>query len=342
MRKNVLLGFSGGIDSTAAARYLAEQGHAVTLLTLDTVGEEGLETRIRQAAGRLNLPFRIENVREVFREEIVRYFTGSYLRGETPAPCTRCNPRVKWKTLYDIARREHYDHIATGHYFRVRCENGKYFVRTAADPAKDQSYYLWGLSQEYLRIALTPMGERIKKAVTASLPSALRSRESMGVCFLQGLSYSEFLKTQVPGIVPGEIVDARGKTIGRHDGCAFYTIGQKRGLRTDSGEPVVVTGIDAARNRVTAGCDADLFYRRLTVREFCAADPQRLTDSQTVRVKIRGVGRNPEGYARVRIDGQSLLVELREPAWAPAKGQPVVFYDGDLVVGGGLLADCRR
>lgn len=189
MRKNVLLGFSGGIDSTAAARYLAEQGHAVTLLTLDTVGEEGLETRIRQAAGRLNLPFRIENVREVFREEIVRYFTGSYLRGETPAPCTRCNPRVKWKTLYDIARREHYDHIATGHYFRVRYENGKYFVRTAADPAKDQSYYLWGLSQEYLRIALTPMGERIKKAVTASLPSALRSRESMGVCFLQGLSY---------------------------------------------------------------------------------------------------------------------------------------------------------
>ena len=175
------------------------------------------------------------------------------------------------------------------------------------------------------------MGERIKKAVTASLPSALRSRESMGVCFLQGLSYSEFLKTQVPGIVPGEIVDARGKTIG-----------QKRGLRTDSGEPVVVTGIDAARNRVTAGCDADLFYRRLTVREFCAADPQRLTDSQTVRVKIRGVGRNPEGYARVRIDGQSLLVELREPAWAPAKGQPVVFYDGDLVVGGGILADCRR
>ena len=151
----------------------------------------------------------------------------------------------------------------------------------------------------------------------------------MGVCFLQGLSYSEFLKTQVPGIVPGEIVDARGKTIGRHDGCAFYTIGQKRGLRTDSGEPVVVTGIDAARNRVTAGCDADLFYRRLTVREFCAADPQRLTDSQTVRVKIRGVGRNPEGYARVRIDGQSLRVELREPAWAP-------------VVGGGILADCRR
>lgn len=118
------------------------------------------------------------------------------------------------------------------------------------------------------------MGERIKKAVTASLPSALRSRESMGVCFLQGLSYSEFLKTQVPGIVPGEIVDARGKTIGRHDGCAFYTIGQKRGLRTDSGEPVVVTGIDAAAEPGDRRSDADL-YRRLTVREFCAADPQR-------------------------------------------------------------------
>ena len=100
-------------------------------------------------------------------------------------------------------------------------------MRTAADPAKDQSYYLWGLSQEYLRIALTPMGERIKKAVTASLPSALRSRESMGVCFLQGLSYSEFLKTQVPGIVPGEIVDARGKTIGRHDGFSYTDLQNK-------------------------------------------------------------------------------------------------------------------
>lgn len=342
MRKNVLLGFSGGIDSTAAAQSLAEQGHTVTLLTLDTIGEEYLEERIRQSAGRLDLPYRIENVRAAFREEIVRYFTDSYLRGETPAPCTRCNPRIKWKTLYDTARREHYDRIATGHYFRIRCENGKYFVRTAADPSKDQSYYLWGLPQHYLEMALTPMGEKIKKEVTAGLPPDRRPRESMGVCFLRGLSCAEFLRAQAPEIVPGEIVNARGETIGRHDGCAFYTIGQKRGLRADSGEPVVVTGIDAARNRLIAGCDDDLLYRRLIVREYRTSDPQRLTESQTVRVKIRGFGRNPDGYAHVRIDGQSLCVELCEPAWAPAKGQPVVFYDGDLVVGGGILAGCRR
>lgn len=370
-KQRVLLGFSGGVDSCASAAILLRSGFEVMPVILDATGDKGLIKAAGEAAGRLGLDLRVADVRNLFKEKIIYYFVDGYRRGETPAPCTVCNPAIKWRTLYEIAQAEEgYDHIATGHYFRVHCEKGKYYVCRGIDPVKDQSYYLWALPQEYLRKALTPMGDRIKSDIKEKYGEYTPARESMGVCFLQGQNYAEFLHRQGIPIVPGDIVDKDGNVIGSHEGYPLYTTGQKRGLNifgstagaatagcgelrrvpAASGGPdgagaeaMVVTGIDAAGNRIEVGGDEQLYHTNLLVDGVVAADLERLLRSEMVTVKIRGLGRNLAGYARIRPERQAALnteclrVALDSPAWACAKGQPVVFYEGDLVLGGGFL-----
>lgn len=184
--QKVLLAFSGGIDSCTAARILQEQGYEVSLLTLNLFGDEPIE-RATETAKILGLPLTIERLSDRFRQEIIDYFTDGYRRGETPAPCTRCNTRIKWRALYETACHEGFDRIATGHYFRILQEYGIYYVRQALDPIKDQSYYLWGIPQEMLKMALTPMGDRIKSEVVRNSPTAHRAPESMGGLFSAGI-----------------------------------------------------------------------------------------------------------------------------------------------------------
>lgn len=214
--KSVLLGFSGGIDSTAAAAILREEGYDVHLDTLDTTGDPELLQRARETARKLGLPWHCSDVRERFRSEIIDYFVDGYRRGETPAPCTRCNPLIKWESLFRTATACGYDHIATGHYFRIHREGNTRFVRMAADPAKDQSYYLWGVPQACLSMALTPMGDRFKSEVKTRYCNGGLQRESMGVCFLEGRSYRQLLSEKLPQLEPGEIVDREGHVVGCH------------------------------------------------------------------------------------------------------------------------------
>lgn len=229
--RRVLLAFSGGNDSCAAVGILRAQGYEPTLLTLDMTGDRSLLARARRAAEALDTPLLTADVRTSFTRQVVDYFASGYLTGETPAPCTECNSRIKWNTLRDVSIERGIGHIATGHYFRLSRQYGKVFVRQAADPAKDQSYYLWGVSQSCLERAIAPMGETLKREAGERLPAGLKSPESMGICFLRGENYREFLRRRAPnGIRPGEIVDRNGKRIGTHDGYAFYTVGQKRGL----------------------------------------------------------------------------------------------------------------
>lgn len=337
MGEKVLLGFSGGMDSCAAAGILRDEGYDVTLAFLDMLGHAETTGKARQAASSLGLPLRIIDVRETFEREVVAYFADGYAKGETPAPCSRCNPAIKWKYLYETAVASGFERIATGHYFRIgRDSAGRCSVRRAADRNKDQSYYLWGVPQHCLRMAVAPLGDRIKSELRDELPEELHARESMGVCFLKGRPYGDFLRERLPEIRPGEIVDRQGRRVGTHEGYVFYTIGQKRGLgRTVSG-PVVA--IDAAANRIVTGTPDDLWYRTLYVRETYVPAPERLKNSDTLRIMIRGIGRNPQGRAEIHPEGNGTArIELDDPAWAPAPGQPVVFYDGDTVVGGGIL-----
>lgn len=342
VKKRVLLGFSGGIDSCLAALSLMRQGYDVSLLTLDMTGDRTLTERAGHSASELGLPQRTVDVRELFRRQVTGPFIDSYRNGKTPSPCVRCNPAVKWRTLYDTAVREGFDHIATGHYFRIARQKDTWLIRRGADPAKDQSYYLWNLPQSVLEIALAPMGETVKSEAARTLPASLRPRESMGVCFMEGQKPADFLKARIPGIRPGEVVDPSGRTIGTHPGYPLCTIGQKRGLSLGAlTGRYAVTEIHPESNRVTAGPDSELYRSRLEVGEFRAPDIGRLTGSNRVRVRVRGIGRNPEGFAQVRPEGDRLVVRLDSPAWAPAPGQPVVFYEDDLVLGGGILLSAR-
>ena len=185
------------------------------------------------------------------------------------------------------------------------------------------------------------MGDRFKNEVKTRYCNGGLQRESMGVCFLEGRSYRQLLSEKLPQLEPGEIVDREGHVVGCHGGYAYYTIGQKRGLET-SLPNVAVVAIDVRRNRVIVGNDSELLHRTLIVRESHLPDSHRLFDSPDIRVKIRGIGRNPEGFASIRPDGHERLhVELTDAAWAPAKGQPVVFYQNELVLGGGILEDYR-
>ncbi|MFI3285452.1 MAG: tRNA-specific 2-thiouridylase [Rikenellaceae bacterium] len=327
----VILGYSGGIDSAAAVALLKSQGFEVVALTLDMCGNKKLVEGARQAAIRSDIEFATINCEELFAREIKDYFIDEYLNGRTPAPCTRCNPLIKWRLLLEYANSRNVFHIATGHYFRVEEYNGKLYVARATDRRKDQSYYLWGLSQEILRRAVTPMATIIKEQINKE-----KRKESMGVCFLKGRRYNEYIAEVCGDIEHGDIVDQNGTLVGRHIGLAYYTIGQKRGEGIPNCSSII--SIDKARNMLVIGKDENLYHSKLYVKKCNIIDQQELLESDDITVLVRGLGRNPDGFAsHVKCIDGGYYVELSSPAWACAAGQPVVFYRGERVIGGGYL-----
>ncbi|MCD8186336.1 MAG: tRNA-specific 2-thiouridylase, partial [Rikenellaceae bacterium] len=236
--KTVLVALSGGIDSAATALILYERGYRVTGITFNLTGDEQAIAATEKLAERLRIPLVVEDVRQDFEREVQRYFIEGYMRGETPAPCSVCNPKIKWKTLTQAADRLGIERIATGHYIRLSRWSGFYFVRRGIDPVKDQSYYLWDLEQHTLRRALTPLGDFTKAQIRELMklwdfPDLAQKKESMGVCFLDQTGYAGFLCRAVPRIdrlQGGEVTDRQGRVIGTHSGYPFYTVGQKRGF----------------------------------------------------------------------------------------------------------------
>lgn len=332
---SVVLGFSGGMDSATAVGILRDSGHDVVALTLDTFGQSEMLQYAQSRAAELGVPHIFRDVQAEFQDSIIQYFANSYIAGRTPAPCTICNSAIKWRYLLEEANRLGIDAIATGHYFNIEQHNGRYHVVRAKDLKKDQSYYLWGLSQQVLAHALTPMGDVIKEDVRRSFAD---KRESMGLCFLAGRSYREFMERNYPiSVREGEIVDLSGRVVGRHDGIAFYTIGQKRGLDIDL-DGVCIVAIDARRNRLIVGPNKNLYYQTLEIGECNIVDVEEFECAEDVSVVIRGIGRNPQGYMRraERIN-DGYRITLDDAAWAPAVGQPVVFYRQNRVLGGGIL-----
>ncbi|MBQ5618338.1 MAG: tRNA-specific 2-thiouridylase [Alistipes sp.] len=334
MKESVLLAFSGGMDSRTAARLLLEE-YEVESLTLDTTGDADLLLSAKRYATELGIEHSSLDVQAEFRHRIIDYFTDSYAAGRTPAPCTVCNPMIKWRYLIDEADRRGIEHVATGHYFNIERYNNHLYVARADDSRKDQSYYLWGLSQHVLQRALTPMGHVIKDNIRSGF---MHAKESMGLCFLRGESYRDYIgRTQPALTLKGDVVDTEGRKVGSHAGVAFYTIGQKRGFECElSG--VAVVGIDAAMNRIIVGKDAELYHSTLEINDCNIVDKEEFMQANDVRVVIRGIGRNPEEYMhRAEPAGEGYRIHLSDPAWAPAAGQPVVFYRQNRVIGGGIV-----
>ena len=331
-KKSVLLGFSGGIDSTMSARLLLEEGYRVVALTIDTMGDAAMLSKAQRVAKELGVEWHAFDAKAQFEHDIIDYFCAEYGEGRTPAPCTRCNTHIKWRILLDEANRLGINHIATGHYFRIECHNGKYYVAKGEDSAKDQSYYLWGLSQEVLSRAITPMGEKIKREVKEGFRD---KSESMGICFLDGKPYAEFLKRRGIASLEGDILNSCGELCGRHNGIIHYTIGQRRGEGIPEGKRVVE--ICAKKNNIIVGEKQDLYKHQLYITNCNIVDENELLTSQDITIKIRGIGVNPELPVSVVRHGEGYLITTKEKAFAPAKGQPLVLYRNNLVIGGGIV-----
>jgi tRNA-uridine 2-sulfurtransferase len=344
----VVVGMSGGIDSTLTAIKLKEKGFqvvGVTLLMLDSPqSAKAIEDAKRQAQ-RIGMEHYVVDCRDTFMETIIRPFAESYLLGETPSPCAWCNPLVKWRQLADFADSIGATHIASGHYVQTTEHNGHCYVTKGSDPKKDQSYYLWMLPESIIRRMVQPLGSISKEQTKQEIrdkrfDDLVPNRESMSVCFLEGMDYRDFIGQLMPErmaeVRPGEVLDESGNVIGKHSGIPFYTIGQKRGLALTAEREAYIQAIDSTSNTITIGKKSDLLRTEFQVRELHLISKEEITPTTPLEVKVRGLGLNPEGDGYLTMEGDAGTVTLDHPAWAISPGQPVVFYIGDRLVGGAL------
>ena len=356
--RRVLIGMSGGIDSTAACLMLQEQGYEVVGITmcvfdlasqLDEQGEPRFISEAREVASRLGIEHHVADEREGFRDKIVQYFIDEYMQGRTPNPCVMCNPLFKFRVLTEWA--DHLDcaYIATGHYVQTVCENNHYYIVTGDDPQKDQSYFLWGLGQEVLSRCVFPLGGWKKSDVRQYLTDkgfALKAKEgeSMEVCFIEG-DYRDFLREHCPEIEDkvgqGKFVDSAGRTLGTHQGYPYYTIGQRKGLGIALGKPAYVLKLNPEKNTVMLGDAQGLVTQYMLIEGLKVVDEERFLSEENLSVRIRYRSKSvPCSIVREVEDGR-VLVRFDNEVSAVTPGQSAVFYVGNRLVGGAFIASQR-
>jgi tRNA-uridine 2-sulfurtransferase len=355
---SVAVAMSGGVDSSVAAALLREQGENVFGVTMNLFGlpkEICLSDELRSCCGAgarrdagrvaavLGIPFYVADFRRTFERMVIEDFLAEYRRGRTPNPCLRCNRFVKFGPLLRRAKRLGAERIATGHYARVDRDepSGRWRLRKGLDPDKDQSYFLYPLTQDELSRTLFPVGGLRKSEVRAlaekfHLPVA-RKPESQEICFVPDDDYARFLRERIPqAFVPGPIVDRGGRTIGRHSGILNFTIGQRQGLGIAAPRPLYVMAIRAETNTIVAGPQEELFRTRLRVSDVSWGALAGLTESRPAEVKLRY--RHAEARAVLHPEGAGVVaVEFEKAQRAVTPGQAAVFYEGDIVLGGGTI-----
>ncbi len=346
---------SGGTDSSVTAMLLKDRGYEVIGVSLwfwnppveqtDTDLLPDFIIDAQKLAEKLSIEHHVIDARKEFKEVVIGHFLQEYLNGRTPSPCIHCNPQLKWRLLLDKADQLGANYIATGHYSQIIEEEGIYYIHKGNDPAKDQSYFLWNLNQNILSRTLTPLGGYTKSKVREMAAQfghkqVATKRESMGICFLDGMDYRDFLKNEISDldtqVGKGRIVDTEGKELGWHEGYPYYTIGQKRGLELKEKTGLMVSRIDAENNMLVLEKREQLNKKAFKVSDYYLNNVADIAQTEITTV-VRGLGLNPDGYSKLTILNESeLLVELEQPAWAIAPGQPVAFYVGDKLIGGGF------
>lgn len=363
-KKTVYVGMSGGVDSSVAAALLLEEGYNVIGVTLRLwEGESHVvpaanEDKIccslkavndaKLVCDQLGIPHRMLDLQPEFREWVVENFIEEYLSGRTPNPCVICNIKIKWQSFLRHVLKWGGGFIATGHYARVEHDSvtSRYLLLRGLDRWKDQSYALWGLTQESLSHTIFPLG-RLKKKEVRNLAKKFnlktsQKQESQEICFIPDNDYNRFIRDQVPEKVEalenGEIIDTRGNRLGMHRGYPFYTIGQRKGLGIAVGEPVYVSEIDPGKNRIVVGRKDDLFRRGLVANKINWVALTGLGKPKRAFVKIRY--KDPGSFATIEPMGEKQVrIIFDKPQRAVTPGQSVVFYEKDIVLGGGIIQE---
>lgn len=381
MSKRVLIGMSGGIDSTVAAILLLEQGYELVGATFRTfdptpiantqspisnnhASEQSIMEAQRMAAT-LGFEHHILDFRDTFREHVIGNFVSEYARGRTPNPCVLCNSHIKWGKLMQAAEQYGCDYIATGHYAQIAEHRGHMYLKNAVDTHKDQTYFLWMLTEENLRRTIFPLGGLTKAQVRQiafdhGFETLSKKAESQDICFIPNNDYRSFLALHGVSVPQGEYVDAQGKILGMHQGYCHYTIGQRKGLGIALGAPKFVTKIDAENNRVTLGDRDDLLTTQATIADLRIRDWDWLQESPQVQARIRykspavparllpiantqlpiadsqlPISNSPTLPLEGELEGASIT--FASPVWGVTPGQSLVMYKDGLVVGGGII-----
>ena len=345
---------SGGVDSSVAAYLLKEQGYDVIGVTMQIWQEDKeYEEReggccslsavddARRVADKIGIPFYVLNFRDSFKKNVIDYFIDEYMEGKTPNPCIACNKYLKFDELLKKAQGIGADYIATGHYAKIEEHNGRYILVKSDDDKKDQTYALYNMTQEQLAHTLMPCGEytkdRIREIAKEIGLDVHNKKDSEEICFISDNNHGKYISEAMPGKVKqGNFVDKDGNILGKHKGIVYYTIGQRKGLGLAMGRPVFVTDINPLTNEVVVGAEEDIFKTDLICKDINFIAFDKLDKSLELKAKIR-YSAKPATATITPLENGKVRVSFKEKQRAITKGQSVVFYLDDLVVGGGII-----
>lgn len=334
---------SGGVDSAVSAYLLKENGYDVTGITLRLCSENATDaTDAKAVADKIGVCHLVDDMSDTFSKKVIDDFVNCYKEGGTPNPCIVCNKHIKFGAMLDYALKHDMDYIATGHYARIdKTKNDRYLLLKAKDESKDQSYVLYSLTQAQLSRILFPLGELTKSEVRAIAEKNdfinSRKRDSQDICFVPDGDYAAFIERYTgESFKHGDFVDLEGNKLGEHKGIIRYTVGQRKGLGISLGKPAFVCAKNMEENTVVLGENSDLFSKTLTAHDVNLISCDSISEPMRVKAKVR-YNQKEQPATAVSIGESKIKVEFDEPQRAISKGQSVVLYDGDIVVGGGII-----